>query len=60
VPDVEPDAVALGPTAFRDLQEAFGSQQGAASAYNRFLALRARRAAGKLSDWPAGEDNYAA
>ena len=48
------------PTAFRDLQAAFGGQRGAAAAYNRFLALRARRAAGRLTDWPAGEDDYAA
>jgi hypothetical protein len=59
-PNVSRHAVALGPTAFRDLQAAFGGQRGAASAYNRFLALRARRAAGRLTDWPAGEDDYAA
>ena len=45
-PNVSRHTIAPGPTAFRDLQEAFGSQRGDASAYNRFLALRARRAAG--------------
>ena len=59
-PNVSRHAVALGPAAFRDLQAAFGGQRGAAAAYNRFLALRARRAAGRVTDWPAGEDDYAA
>jgi hypothetical protein len=59
-PNVSRHAVTLGPTAFVDMAIAFGGQRPAASAYNRFLAQRARRAAGRLTDWPDGEDDYAA
>jgi hypothetical protein len=59
-PNVSRHAVTLGPTAFTDLAIAFGGQRPAAAVYNRFLVQRARRAAGRLTDWPAGEDDYAA
>jgi hypothetical protein len=59
-PNVSRRAVRLGDTAYEDLARAFGGNAAALVAIDRFRYLRALRERGALTDWPDGEDDYAA
>jgi hypothetical protein len=59
-PNVSRQTVRLGESAYEDLAAAFGGNAAALAAIDRFRYLRALRLKGKLTDWPDGEDDYAA